>query len=758
MNSDALLLADNSSPTEQRLDGKARVLLRALLDEDQLLQIDLDHKLPLLTYKDGFEIVGEESGLSPPITLCEPCRKLMQNPPPCYPNAYEYLNDLDSLPNLNPVFWIPFHTSISQLIACCHSSEGVCRICHLFWDILCKILAGKVNDNAYGKDDLGDLIARRTDWFESELSVCLYMLNQEWSLVLDLGIPHHFTYQCHFNLRLQIFDNYMNDRDSIVYGDDLTSCLNTSTDSPTALSQIERWIKSCQHDHSNCRPLIHKGGRPTRLVKIEDEGTMFSIKERLQEDVEYVAISYRWGLSNTGYMLTKHTYETMGQKKSIRELPKTLRDVCGIAHRLGFEYVWIDRLCIIQGCDEDWNREAATMAMVYTQSSLTIAASCASDEDDGCIRERNAIRTMALRLRSCPLLPGDNIVIRKQDPDPAEIASVRKLGHLARRGWIFQEWLLSTRVIHFETDQVYWECRQLDACESLPGGTANKRFKNLRLSRPSLDMVRAPETWRNLIKKYSTREFTHDKDKLSAISGLAKAVHELTNDQLGAYYAGLWQSNFIMWLCWHVQADLDTLPWSIPREYTAPSWSWASVNAEIEFYVLSIYDNPESFAYLAEFKDIHLTHAVEDDPYTAIQDGWITISGHIRQVQAQIVPEDRIWITSEMVDLNFAKFPFVGRSFTDIKWDLVWSTADQFPGPFYYLPLMTLETVNARTIYGLLLVDHGSYECNRTRVSGSHTSRGYERAGFVIMLVQKSDWGEFENWILKSSKEEIMIR
>ncbi|KAI1091369.1 heterokaryon incompatibility protein-domain-containing protein [Rostrohypoxylon terebratum] len=759
MNSGALLLANNSSLTEQRFGEKAGSLLRALLDEDQLLQINLDHKLPSLTYKDGFKIVGEESGLSPPITLCEPCRKLMQNPPPYYPDAYEYLNDLDSLPNLNPGFWVPFHTSISQLIACCHSSEGVCRICHFFWDILCKILAGKVNDNVYGKDDLGDLIARRTDWFEGGLSVCLYTLNEEWSLILDLGIPHRFKYQCHVNFRLQIFDNYINDRNSIVYGEDPSLGLNTSTDSPAALSQIDGWIKSCQRGHPNCRPLIERGGRPTRLVNIEDGGTMFSIKDRLQEDVEYVAISYRWGLNNTGYMLTKHTYETMSRKKSIRELPRTLRDVCSIAHRLGFKYVWIDRLCIIQGCDEDWNREAAAMAMVYTQSSLTIAASCALDEEDGCIRERNPFRTMALRLKSCPLLPGDNIVIRKQEPHLAETASDRKLGHLAGRGWVFQEWLLSTRVIHFETDQVYWECRQLDACESVPGGTANKCWKRLRISRPSLDMTRAAETWQNLIKKYSTREFTHDKDKLSAISGLAKAVRELTRDQLGLYYAGLWQSDFMMWLCWQVQSDLDTPPWTNPREFTAPSWSWASVNAEVNFYVLSFYgESPESFAYVAELRDIHLTHAVEDDPYTAIQDGWITISGHVRPVQAQLLPEDRTWIRAEMVDLDFATFSFVGLSLAHIQWDLVWPSADQFPGPFYYLPLLTRDTVNARTVYGLLLVHHGSYECNRTRSSGPHIPGAYERAGHVSMLVQKSDWGEFEDWILKSPKEDIVIR
>jgi hypothetical protein len=37
-----------------------------------------------------------------------------------------------------------------------------------------------------------------------------------------------------------------------------------------------------------------------------------------------------------------------------------------------------------------------------------------------------------------------------------------------RRGWVLQERVLSPRVLHFSREQVFWECRQLRACESFP--------------------------------------------------------------------------------------------------------------------------------------------------------------------------------------------------------------------------------------------------------------------------------------------------
>jgi hypothetical protein len=53
---------------------------------------------------------------------------------------------------------------------------------------------------------------------------------------------------------------------------------------------------------------------------------------------------------------------------------KTFRDAITVARRLEVRYLWIDCVCIIQDDKRDWQKQAAKMCDVYSQSSLTLAA------------------------------------------------------------------------------------------------------------------------------------------------------------------------------------------------------------------------------------------------------------------------------------------------------------------------------------------------------------------------------------------------
>jgi hypothetical protein len=48
-------------------------------------------------------------------------------------------------------------------------------------------------------------------------------------------------------------------------------------------------------------------------------------------------------------------------------LPKTFKDAIELTRRLGFQYIWIDALCIIQDGRDDWKRECSLMGEVYAQ-------------------------------------------------------------------------------------------------------------------------------------------------------------------------------------------------------------------------------------------------------------------------------------------------------------------------------------------------------------------------------------------------------
>ena len=65
-------------------------------------------------------------------------------------------------------------------------------------------------------------------------------------------------------------------------------------------------------------------------------------------------------------------------------MPKTFQDAVSITRSLGFEYLWIDSLCIIQGKEGDWEEQAQKMGQIYRDSVLTIVAAAAKNAGTGC--------------------------------------------------------------------------------------------------------------------------------------------------------------------------------------------------------------------------------------------------------------------------------------------------------------------------------------------------------------------------------------
>lgn len=70
-------------------------------------------------------------------------------------------------------------------------------------------------------------------------------------------------------------------------------------------------------------------------------------------------------------------------------LCKSFQDAIATTRRLGIHYLWIDSLCIIQDSPQDWQEQSATMAGVYSNSCVNIAASHAQDGTYGCFTYRN---------------------------------------------------------------------------------------------------------------------------------------------------------------------------------------------------------------------------------------------------------------------------------------------------------------------------------------------------------------------------------
>jgi hypothetical protein len=166
----------------------------------------------------------------------------------------------------------------------------------------------------------------------------------------------------------------------------------------------------------------------------------------------YACLSHCWG-SGADILKTLNGNLLSHQKEGIKvaSLPRTFKEAVTVCQRLNIVYLWIDSLCIIQDSDSDWRVQAASMAGIYANAYLTIAAASARDPSQGLFRMTDW---------ACigQPLPGYAVVyIRRKSVQP-NIHNDRAWP-LLHRGWLFQEMSLSPRILYFSEGEVAWQCQ-----------------------------------------------------------------------------------------------------------------------------------------------------------------------------------------------------------------------------------------------------------------------------------------------------------
>ena len=283
------------------------------------------------------------------------------------------------------------------------------------------------------------------------------------------------------------------------------------------------------------------------------------------------------------------------------DLPPTFKDAIQIARKLGVNYLWIDSLCIIQDSMEDWRQESRLMDKVYRLSACNIMAEAAINCDGGLFFERDPRRLGIFTIdeKQTSNLSHRSTVCVTQDYVNAK-SDKRKGSPLYSRGWVCQERWLAPRQISFHSNQVFWECTNLKACEafpswgakvdhvgSLPTQQQTSRPWNTSLIHPPTYTVNRTDTfsfsWRSLVENYTTCSLTEEQDKLIAIQGLVNIYKSLRKDD---YLAGLWRRELPSGLMWTTRNGLQAncKPTYRPETYRAPTWSWASVEGIIEMF------------------------------------------------------------------------------------------------------------------------------------------------------------------------------
>ncbi|KAL3295234.1 heterokaryon incompatibility protein [Colletotrichum asianum] len=365
---------------------------------------------------------------------------------------------------------------------------------------------------------------------------------------------------------------------------------SNNTGSPEVLQTAADWHQFCRLNHSKCSslPTRKPGWIPSRLVDLgqaQDESWSLIITDdqagRLI-DAQYATLSYRWGSKPQALMLKTSTLGDFLGGKPIADLPQTFKDFIVVARKLGFKYVWIDCLCIMQDCSQDWNHEASTMRDVYANSGCNVVACASSDPEGGLFRYRHPSNVspglVEIRLSSGQ---AQTFVIWDDEFDDRN----NNVTTLADRGWVFQERFLAPRLLSFHGQRISWEC-----CE---GRQREGEFQIFEDSISIMDELLASvqqnakasygemteatlKLWEKLVGLYSQCKLTKSEDKLVAFAGVAKAFQELTGD---TYLAGVWRSQLLAQLSW--TALEETRAVQFPKKYRAPSWSWASIDSPV---------------------------------------------------------------------------------------------------------------------------------------------------------------------------------
>jgi hypothetical protein len=337
------------------------------------------------------------------------------------------------------------------------------------------------------------------------------------------------------------------------------------------------WLNDCLHNHKACS----RGNQtmlPTRLTRIDDGKLRLCLSAELSEFPKYATLSHCWGKSRILRLLSNNLPLFL---RDIRynDLSKTFRDSIDIARDLGFSFIWIDSLCIVQDDVKDWEREAICMAKIYGMSSLNIAAAAAKDGDGGCLFPREPTQIRPTRVE---------VEVKQEAEDEYEkrvyvlvesdlVTHEIDLAPLSRRAWALQERVLSPRNLYCAASQFFWECSTRSACETFPDQIPAEFVVHDR-HLPKRNLWRS---WREIVFIYSASSLTYQKDKPVAITGIARRIHEETGY---GYIAGLWRKNFESQLCW-IAGVPNTRKRNVHLHELGvtemPSWSWLASDVRI---------------------------------------------------------------------------------------------------------------------------------------------------------------------------------
>ncbi|OJT13914.1 hypothetical protein TRAPUB_9535 [Trametes pubescens] len=417
-------------------------------------------------------------------------------------------------------------------------------------------------------------------------------------------------------------------------------------------------LDECIQRHEQCcKSSTSSPCLPTRLVDCADLARP-RLVSTIGERGEYLALSYVWG-GDQVHKTTIANLSTYEQGISLHDLPLTIRDAIYVTHMLGFRWLWVDSLCIVQDSETDKANEIGRMHHIYRYAHLTIMAGSAKSVHEGFLQERpppDIVLDDGVALPFiCPPCP--TTLVDREDCSAAlpRVGTVfvapiyssitgreysYELGRMATRAWCTQEYLMSPRALIFTPTTLLFRC--LSTVQGVGSSfyqiRDDTRIPNSFFLPPvapaeELDAKERRDvhtTWMKVVEDYTRRTASDESDKLVACAAIAEQFHGILGSE---YLAGLWRSDaLLVHLLWRTgdkfEAKSRGCPHTRPTAYRSPSWSWAAIEGSIDHVfpkVLSLGD-PQTVA-LAEIAECRVT--LEDPAlrFGRVMDGVLVLRG-----------------------------------------------------------------------------------------------------------------------------------
>jgi hypothetical protein len=241
------------------------------------------------------------------------------------------------------------------------------------------------------------------------------------------------------------------------------------TDSKDIIAWAKVLIDQCSEGHELCKARFvadeSRSYLPLRLLDVGgsqgDPIKLINGAELKAELVTYLALSHCWG-GPIDAKLYKGNLEDM-KTTGVKTLPCNFREAIIVTRGLGERYLWIDSLCIVQDDDQEWEEQSINMGLVYANAKCVLSAAASGNSNGGCFRPRDLFRS------DCVLRRRWNraLVVRSQERSDLVRLFKRKIesAPLTKRGWTFQERYLASRILHFGSGVVLFECNKLIASD-----------------------------------------------------------------------------------------------------------------------------------------------------------------------------------------------------------------------------------------------------------------------------------------------------